>query len=180
MCTTDMQQQDRSHVMRISNLVDMANDDDDDSLLSCAAFTLSSMHTLYYHRETPPLSQRNATTPPATPASPCNSNFSLSSSESSSSDIPPILFTTKASNSNAIRKRRRISEKPRAHKCDHCSAAFKTRHYLNSHMAVHSEERRFVCQLLGGECNASFTRHSDLRRHMRKVRHEDLARVALK
>ncbi|TPX65911.1 hypothetical protein CcCBS67573_g07978 [Chytriomyces confervae] len=174
MSPTDMQQQDRSRVMRISNLVDMPDDDD----LSCAAYTLSSMHTLYYHRETPPLSHTNATTPPATPASPCNSNFSSSLSESSSSDIQPI-FTTKASNSNAIhnKKKRKISEKPRAHKCDHCSAAFKTRHYLNSHLAVHSEERRFVCQLLGGECNASFTRHSDLRRHMRKVRHEDLLRV---
>ncbi|KAJ3253582.1 hypothetical protein HDU77_004488 [Chytriomyces hyalinus] len=171
-----MQQQGTSRVMRISNLVDMADDDD----LSCAAYTLSSMHTLYYHRETPPLSHTNATTPPATPASPCNSNFSLSlseSSSSSSSDIQPI-FPTKPSNSNPIpQKKRRTSEKPRAHKCDHCSAAFKTRHYLNSHLAVHSEERRFVCQLLGGECNASFTRHSDLRRHMRKVRHEDSARV---
>ncbi|KAI8613147.1 hypothetical protein BC830DRAFT_1133679 [Chytriomyces sp. MP71] len=63
-----------------------------------------------------------------------------------------------------------IPDEQLTHRCPHCPAKFRTRHYLESHSAVHMKERPFVCEL-GNNCKASFRRISDLRRHCKSVKH---------
>ncbi|KAI8610709.1 hypothetical protein BC830DRAFT_1144483 [Chytriomyces sp. MP71] len=63
-----------------------------------------------------------------------------------------------------------VPDEQLTHQCPHCPAKFRTRHYLESHSAVHMEERPFVCEL-GDSCKASFRRISDLRRHCKTVKH---------
>lgn len=47
------------------------------------------------------------------------------------------------------------------HKCEVCSAGFRSPAMLRQHMVVHTGERPFKCTL----CSAAFTQHSNMKRH---------------
>ncbi|TPX75236.1 hypothetical protein CcCBS67573_g03503 [Chytriomyces confervae] len=51
-----------------------------------------------------------------------------------------------------------------------CGKVFFRKHHLVSHMVSHTEEKPFRCTIPG--CDGTFRRNQDLRRHLRKVKHD--------
>ncbi|KAI8832492.1 hypothetical protein BJ741DRAFT_289450 [Chytriomyces cf. hyalinus JEL632] len=175
-------------VMNISNLIDM------DSTTSCDTHHFSDA----CHPDLPqlaaaassyastPVYYRDSLTPPTTPSS-CNyatSCYTPPSEDASWVQLAPLSRVSPAA--AACRKAPYSVPQPRKSEsisdvsvndellpfqCPHCPNRYKTKHYLESHSAVHSASRPFVCTLSGGACRGSFRRVSDLRRHMKTVKH---------
>ncbi|KAI8613141.1 hypothetical protein BC830DRAFT_1230716 [Chytriomyces sp. MP71] len=61
---------------------------------------------------------------------------------------------------------------PKRYECKDCGKIFHRKHHLVSHLVSHSDGKPFACQIPG--CDSMFRRMQDMRRHMRKVRHEFL------
>ena len=61
--------------------------------------------------------------------------------------------------------------------CDSCSLRFTSKHFLERHSAVHTEDRNFTCRL----CLKSYKYKKGLNRHYKKVHHQspqqNLARI---
>ncbi|KAI8614532.1 hypothetical protein BC830DRAFT_373707 [Chytriomyces sp. MP71] len=62
------------------------------------------------------------------------------------------------------------SSAPKRYECKQCGKIFLRKHHLVSHLVSHSEGKPFTCQIPG--CDSMFRRMQDMRRHMRKVRHD--------
>ncbi|TPX75239.1 hypothetical protein CcCBS67573_g03500 [Chytriomyces confervae] len=177
-------------VMNISNLIDM-DSSPCDTHFSDACCHSDPPHLVAASYASSPVYCRDSFTPPTTPSS-CNYASSCYTPSPPSEDttwvqLPPLSRVSPvAAAASACRKAPYTVPLPRKSEsisdvsmdnellpfqCPHCPNRYKTKHYLESHSATHLTARPFVCTLSGGACRGSFRRLSDLRRHMKTVKH---------
>ncbi|KAJ3238170.1 hypothetical protein HDU81_008317 [Chytriomyces hyalinus] len=183
----------KDSVMNIANLIHM-----DSTTTSCDTHISDTCHSDMPHlaasscASTPVFYYRDSLTPPTTPSS-CNYASSCYTPGLPSEDaaswvqLPPLSKVSPVA--AACRKAPYSVPQPRKcepvsddvsvdnellvlpFQCPHCPNRYKTKHYLESHSATHMTARPFVCTLSDGACRGSFRRLSDLRRHMKTVKH---------
>ncbi|KAI8844619.1 hypothetical protein BJ741DRAFT_588924 [Chytriomyces cf. hyalinus JEL632] len=165
-------------VMNISHLIDSDSNTSDIHSSDAWHFELphrtpptSSYSPLYHHRD--------SLTPPTTPATSYNCTPSPTSEHATGIQLPSFASITHSVRKAPYpvpllyRKSESVSVDDRLlpFQCPHCPKAYKTKHYLESHSATHMIARPFVCHLSDGACHSTFRRLSDLRRHMKSVKH---------
>ncbi|KAJ3229149.1 hypothetical protein HDU78_009239, partial [Chytriomyces hyalinus] len=139
------------------------------------------------HRTPPTFSysphyHRDSLTPPTTPVTSYNCTPSPTSEHATGIQLPSFASITHSirkapySVPQLYRKSECVTDETSEQQslpfqCPHCPKAYKTKHYLESHSATHLVARPFVCHLSDGACRSSFRRLSDLRRHMKSVKH---------
>ncbi|KAJ3382017.1 hypothetical protein HDU80_001632 [Chytriomyces hyalinus] len=174
--------------MNISHLVDSdSNPSDSHASDAWKNFELphrtppTSSYSPHYHRDT--------LTPPTTPATSYNCTPSPTSEHATGIQLPSfasIIHSVRRKAPYSVpqlyRKSESVSDENSEQllleellllpfQCPHCPKAYKTKHYLESHSATHLVARPFVCHLSDGACRSTFRRLSDLRRHMKSVKH---------